>query len=230
MLCMFPYTCHSCSPASDFLSKNMPKKFQGENSKAAVARARKAEAAAREKMKKDQAEEDALWSDNDKQIKKKLARKEDRDKKRQAELQRKAENRALAEVEVAEITPKSAVPQKVTAYQLQKIKEKQAETEKEIIQTHLDVPLVENLNRTIDEVVSASGVDAALSALSVQDDSTDRHPERRMAAAFKAFETQRLPQIKKENPNLRLSQLKQLLRKEWQKSPENPLNKIQHED
>lgn len=58
---------------------------------------------------------------------------------------------------------------------------------------------------------------------SVADDSTDQHPERRMAAAFKAFEAKRMPQLKKENPNLRLSQLKQMLRKEWQKSPENPL-------
>ncbi|XP_045595122.1 coiled-coil domain-containing protein 124 [Procambarus clarkii] len=205
----------------------MPKKFQGENSKAAVAKARKAEAAAQEKLKKDKAEEEAFWDDDDKQIKKKLARKEDRDKKRQAELERKAQNRALAEDEVAEIVPKLP-PQKVTAYQLQKNREKQ-EAEKESIETHLDVPLVENLNRDTDEIVSASGIDAALSALSVPDDSTDRHPERRMAAAFKAFESVRLPQIKKENPNLRLSQLKQMLRKEWQKSPENPLNKRQLE-
>jgi hypothetical protein len=35
----------------------------------------------------------------------------------------------------------------------------------------------------------------------------------------------RLPQLKQENPNMRLSQLKQALRKEWMKSPDNPLNK-----
>lgn len=59
---------------------------------------------------------------------------------------------------------------------------------------------------------------------STDDSNTDQHPEKRMAAAFKAFEEKRLPQIKKENPTLRMSQQKQMLRKEWLKSPENPLN------
>ena len=35
----------------------------------------------------------------------------------------------------------------------------------------------------------------------------------------------RLPELKIENPHMRLSQLKQALRKEWLKSPDNPLNK-----
>lgn len=52
----------------------------------------------------------------------------------------------------------------------------------------------------------------------------DRHPERRMKAAFSAFEEGTLPRLKQENPNMRLSQLKQLLKKEWMKSPENPMN------
>ena len=50
------------------------------------------------------------------------------------------------------------------------------------------------------------------------------HPEKRVKAAYTDFESRRLPQLKAENPNLRLSQLKQMLKKEWQKSPENPLN------
>lgn len=52
----------------------------------------------------------------------------------------------------------------------------------------------------------------------------DRHPERRMRAAFTAFEEAQLPRLKQENPNMRLSQLKQLLKKEWLRSPENPMN------
>lgn len=54
--------------------------------------------------------------------------------------------------------------------------------------------------------------------------SIDRHPERRLKAAFAAFEEINLPRLKNEHPNLRLSQLKQMLKKEWMKSPENPLN------
>jgi hypothetical protein len=52
----------------------------------------------------------------------------------------------------------------------------------------------------------------------------DHHPEKRVKAAYAAFEERMLPQLKAENPNLRLSQLKQMLRKDWMKSPENPLN------
>ncbi|XP_063605839.1 coiled-coil domain-containing protein 124-like [Penaeus indicus] len=206
----------------------MPKKFKGENSKAVVARVRKAEKAAEEKAKKDKAIEDAYWEDDDKQAKKKMARKEDKEKKRQADLEKKAELRALVQNEESTLTPK-ATPQKVTQYELKRNQERQVELEqqlkeKEESKTHLDNPLIENLNRAEGDVISASGIDAALSALSTDDSNTDRHPEKRMAAAFKAFEEKRLPQIKKENPNLRMSQQKQMLRKEWLKSPENPLN------
>lgn len=52
----------------------------------------------------------------------------------------------------------------------------------------------------------------------------DKHPEKRLKAAYNAFEEVNLPRLKAENPTLRLTQLKQLLRKEWLKSPQNPLN------
>lgn len=46
-----------------------------------------------------------------------------------------------------------------------------------------------------------------------------------MKAAYTAFEEKYLPIYKQENPTLRMSQLKQMLFKEWQKSSENPLNR-----
>lgn len=52
----------------------MPKKFQGENSKSATARARKAEAKAVEDARKQKELEDALWQDNDKHVMKKEQR------------------------------------------------------------------------------------------------------------------------------------------------------------
>lgn len=63
-----------------------------------------------------------------------------------------------------------------------------------------------------------------LSTCSVAEEAGDRHPERRMRAAFTAFEEAQLPRLKQENPNMRLSQLKQLLKKEWLRSPDNPMN------
>jgi hypothetical protein len=59
---------------------------------------------------------------------------------------------------------------------------------------------------------------------SPKEQEVDRHPEKRLKAAFTAFEEANMPRIKSENPTLRMSQLKQVLRKEWMRSPENPLN------
>lgn len=60
--------------------------------------------------------------------------------------------------------------------------------------------------------------------ISVNSDEADRHPEKRMKAAYKAFEAEHLPRIKAENPSMRLSQWKQMMHREWTKSPQNPLN------
>ena len=46
-----------------------------------------------------------------------------------------------------------------------------------------------------------------------------------MKAAYDTYEAEYLPKLKQEHPSLRLSQLKQLLKKEWMKAPENPFNK-----
>lgn len=53
----------------------MPKKFQGENSKAVTAKARKAEAKAVADARKKQELEDSLWEENDKHVLKKEQRK-----------------------------------------------------------------------------------------------------------------------------------------------------------
>lgn len=71
-----------------------------------------------------------------------------------------------------------------------------------------------------------SSIDALFSYcfFSVQPSAGEKHPEKRMKAAYLQFEEQNLPVLKKENPNLRLSQLKQMLKKDWMKSPDNPVN------
>ena len=70
--------------------------------------------------------------------------------------------------------------------------------------------------RTVDEAIAVLGGPAGKVA-------EDKHPEKRMKAAFAAFEEREMPRLKTENPTLRMSQLRQLLRKEWMKSPENPM-------
>ncbi|XP_059197902.1 coiled-coil domain-containing protein 124 [Centropristis striata] len=213
----------------------MPKKFQGENSKAATARARKAEAKAVADAKKKQQEEDALWQETDKHVLKKEQRKDDKEKKRAEALERKKENARLLDEESSTIKGKSqreAGPGgKVTRAQIEEVlqNEQQQQEDKELKpkeKSHLETPLEENVNRIIPEegTVEARTIEDAISVLSTGPEDLDKHPERRMKAAFAAYEEANMPRLKQENPNMRLSQLKQQLKKEWMKSPENPLN------
>uniref|UniRef100_A0A183DDG4 DUF3418 domain-containing protein n=1 Tax=Gongylonema pulchrum TaxID=637853 RepID=A0A183DDG4_9BILA len=71
---------------------------------------------------------------------------------------------------------------------------------------------------------TARTVAEAISILSVEKPVIDRHPEKRVKAAYQEFEEKMLPRLKEEYPTYRLSQLKQVLKKQWQKSPDNPLN------
>ena len=51
----------------------------------------------------------------------------------------------------------------------------------------------------------------------------DAHPERRMKTAHLAFEERRLKELQMEKPGLKRSQYKEMIWKEWLKSPENPM-------
>ena len=108
---------------------------------------------------------------------------------------------------------------------------------------HTEVPLEENLNQL--EIEGARTVDEAITALRLAEKTwwisnfaknsfkiisssgeakAEKHPEKRMKASYTAYEERRLPMLKAENPNMRLSQLKQMLKKDWMKAPENPMN------
>ncbi|KAM3960931.1 coiled-coil domain-containing protein 124 [Aphomia sociella] len=208
----------------------MPKKFAGENSKAVAARQRKEDAKQEKDQKMKKIIEDAQWEDNDEKLKKKQQKKEDQEKKRLEQLQKKAEAKALLEKEMESIkgTVKNAPPPpKITRAQISQFKEKTIKAEPpKPVPTRVVVeepPLEENLNRIQLDGEVAQSVDEAISVLSDKTE-VDRHPEKRLKAAYTAFEEVTLPRLKAENPTLRLSQLKQMLRKEWLKSPQNPVN------
>merc|ERR1712110_143066 len=61
----------------------------------------------------------------------------------------------------------------------------------------------------------ARNIDEAISVLSGEGGAVDRHPEKRMKAAFNDFEQKRYRELKLENPSLKRSQLKEILWKEW---------------
>ena len=77
------------------------------------------------------------------------------------------------------------------------------------------------LNKAIEG--DASGIDAALGALSVGG-AADAHPEKRMKAAYRTYEEKMLPVVKANFPGLRLTQYKEKIFTLWKKSPENPMN------
>ncbi|KAF9268291.1 DUF1014-domain-containing protein [Marasmius fiardii PR-910] len=89
------------------------------------------------------------------------------------------------------------------------------------------------------ESYAATGIDNALDLLEVVNAKMDkasvgtqaagieRHPERRFKAAFEAYQEHELPKVKVDHPGLRLQQYKDLLFKQFQKSPENPFNQAQ---
>nr|ACO14907.1 Coiled-coil domain-containing protein 124 [Caligus clemensi] len=206
----------------------MPKKFPTENSKAAAARSRKSDKAQEDKQRKEKEIEDAKWKDDDKQLNKKLARKEEAEKKRLEALAKKKERADLVDEEektIASAVKKGAAPKVTQAQIRQEIEHRDAiaRASAKGEKPHFEKPIEENVNVNLGDVVQARNLDEAISALSMKD-SSDKHPEKRMKAAYEEFESERLPQLKTEFSNLRLSQLKQMLKKEWMKHPENPLN------
>ncbi|XP_038633081.1 coiled-coil domain-containing protein 124 [Scyliorhinus canicula] len=213
----------------------MPKKFQGENSKSAAARARKAEQKAAADAKRQQELEDAYWKDDDKHVARKEQRKVEKEKKRVDLLERKKETQRLLEEEGGSANLKASklvTPVKITRAQIEEtIKKENVEQSTEEVKvkplSHLEMPLEENINRIVpdEDDVDARTIEDAIAALSTGQ-SLDHHPERRLRAAFATFEEANMARLKRENPNMRLSQLKQMLKKEWMKSPENPMNQL----
>lgn len=207
----------------------MPKKFKGENSKAAEAKARKDALKQAETEKTQRLKEDELWKDDDKHILRKQQRKEEREKKKQELVERKKTLQQLHEEEMNSIKGAKSQAARLTRAQIIENQERiaaaaEAAKAKEKL-THIEIPLEENVNQVKSDGDEARTVDEAISLLSVSDEpQVDRHPEKRMRAAYAEYEETRLQVLKQENPNMRLSQLKQIVKKEWMKAPENPLN------
>ncbi|KAL9693191.1 hypothetical protein quinque_012476 [Culex quinquefasciatus] len=217
---------------------------------AVEARERKADAKKVASEKASKAAEDALWQDDDKQLAKKRNKrlvlwgdfvegknflnfvqfKEEEERKKLEQARKKAEAKELLEKEMSSIkvAPKVSV-QKVTRSQIEAEVEKRNRAIESVnnppkVVPAKVVPLEENFNRVMADTEVAQTIDQALAVLAVKDGGDDKHPEKRMKAAYKAFEEEQLAILKQEHPSLKLSQLKQMIFKDWQKSPQNPLN------
>lgn len=189
----------------------------GENSKKAAGNARKAENANKKQQAANQAAERteaAAWEEGSKKGNKK---KEDEKFKKEEAARKKAERDLLLKAEEASMPSKP-------------VREKQRGAAKVAAKRTGKIDDFLDWDSNKGEL-SASGIDDALEALAltgkdagVSSKDIDRHPERRVKAAFAAYEEKRTPELRKENPGLRLQQIKNLVFKEFQKSPENPMN------
>ncbi|KAL6761888.1 hypothetical protein V8C86DRAFT_2529547 [Haematococcus lacustris] len=218
----------------------MPKKV---NEKVESAREREAakKTAAQEKAAKDA--EDAYWKSAGEGDKGKAgAKREEEERKRLEAAAKRAELKRLAEAEEAALTATKAKAtvagvSKMTKHQLEKQRELDERLREEEAQeramaakreldeaTYTKAIVGENINRALEGVVAARSVEGALAALTVQEPDGDKHPEKRMKAAWKAYEERQLPILKQDKPGLKMSQYKDMLWKSWQKAPDNPLN------
>ncbi|EER26704.1 coiled-coil domain-containing protein, putative [Coccidioides posadasii C735 delta SOWgp] len=194
---------------------------KGENSKKAAGMARKAEVAAQKQAISDAkkaADEDRKWQ----QGAKSNAKKESEESKRADAARKKAERDALLAAEEASQPSK---PKGAGAKSAAK------KTRGTLDFSHLDAALgVSTSGSKKAAALNASGIDNALDALSLTSNSEstkiDRHPERRFKAAYAAFEARRLPEIEKEQPGLRRQQRIEIVKREFEKSEDNPFNKV----
>ncbi|KAK0391050.1 hypothetical protein NLU13_0552 [Sarocladium strictum] len=186
---------------------------KGENTKKVAGNARKAEQAAQKAAAADKAAEAAeadKWSKGSKSNAKKEA---EEDKKAEA-ARKKAEKEALLKQEEEENGGRNE-PKKGK----QAVKKSRG---LDLSQLDGDKP----------SALNASGIDNALDALSLttnsEDSKIDKHPEKRFPAALAKYEERRLAEMKADGSGtgLRLDQRKQRIRKEFEKSPENPFNQV----
>jgi hypothetical protein len=193
----------------------MPKKVLGVNSKAEEARARKAATEAERKAREASEKEEAYWREAEEGGKTRAAKKKEEDAARRAEASaKKAEAKKLAEIEAKEMDGQGAkkkaaaaagrvsIPApKVTAAELalrreQEESRRQAEAEaarrRQLRVADPDdyarlLDAYANTNRE-DQLVDAHSLDTAIAQISLASSSelpVDRHPERRLKAAFK---------------------------------------------
>jgi hypothetical protein len=208
---------------------------------------RKEAAAIREKEKKDSARadsarkaEESKWADDDKSVQAKEARRLERERKADEQLMKAREKAALLEAEEAansnigknKKTPPPKIRQsdiKVSALSALSFDTKKKKPAAPIVVN--DLPIEPNLNREMSEVEVARGSTAqavaAISSALKSDLAVDIHPEKRMKALHAAFEERRMRELVSEKPNLKRSQYKDMIFREWLKSPENPMRNLQ---
>lgn len=189
----------------------------GENTKKAAGNAKKAEVAAQKAAQED-ARRSAAEADEWAKGSKSSAKKEAAADKAAEAARKKAEKEALLKAE------EDSLPSKPAG-------NKKAAQKKSAAPKGPDMSQLEGLDGgsgTRGAALNASGIENALDALSLAtstgaNDKIDRHPEKRFKAAYAAYEERRLEEMAGDK-GLRRQQKIDQIRKEFEKSPDNPFN------
>ena len=205
----------------------MGKKF-GVNTKAAEARERKAtqdQFRKQELAGKKEVEEAKLWDRGAYHNPKKEAE----EAKRLEKLAKKKERDQLEKAEAEEIASIAKHPhQRINSAPSKPVHVASSVTTSKIAsKSEVDNTEINNFQELPE--YSASNIDDALSLLEATTltptaTALEKHPERRMEAAYKRFEEIQMPILKQENPGLRHSQLTERMFRLWKKSSDNPMN------
>ncbi|EPE08683.1 hypothetical protein F503_04270 [Ophiostoma piceae UAMH 11346] len=198
------------------------KKGGAESSKKAQGQARKADAVAQKAAAEDARRDAADSADWQKGAK--GAGKKEAEAAKKADLARKKAEREALLAEEEKSTPGRSAPKNNKS-----ATKKTAAPSRGLDLAQLDAPVDTKLT-----TLNASGIDNALDALAIDNTSgsaagaIDRHPERRFKAAYAAFEERRLAEMDEDGTSkgLRLNQRKDKIRKEFEKSPDNPFNQV----
>ncbi|KAF9362572.1 hypothetical protein BGX34_005871 [Mortierella sp. NVP85] len=198
----------------------MPPK-RGENSKVAAANERKAAAQNAKnaaKAAEKAAVEDAEWAKGAKGNKK-----EAEEQKRQEQLAKKREAQRALEEEEKGLKSKPARPVKGEEKKAVKKTQKAEAFSKEV--KAVEEFSASNIDDALDVLsLTGSSVGGSSSVTAGRGKEVDRHPERRVKAAFAAYLEREMPILKQEHPGLRQNQMHDMLYKQFLKSPENPFN------
>jgi len=206
------------------LTQQMPKGEKAREQKANAQSAKEAAAAAAA-----EAAEAAAWGDDKLDKKKAKAADAEREKTEKAAKKAAADAQLKAEEEAAS-AKKLRGDEKVAARRQAKADD-DSEFRDRKTATSLEARNIDDALAALSIAASGGDIPEGLGASSTSlaeakklaDMADDAHPERRMKASFERFKQNELPLLKEEYPSLKMSQHLEMLKRKWDKSPENPM-------
>lgn len=198
--------------------------------------AKKEEARADEQAKKGQAKataekkkEDDAWRETDAKVLAKEAKRREAEEKERERARLQQEKKALYEQEKEELAAAKARPAKDVKKVLNADKPAPAKPSVEAPQPAANEESGDSAD-DLAEYLRYVNVVAPEEDVPLDDATLEKHPEKRVAAAWAKFKVARLDVLREAHPGLKLRQYTSRLWKEFTKSADNPLNNPANKD